>query len=503
MKALDNVTLSFEPWFSPQTPQHVAQQTTQPDHPLPTMAREFTGQRTSVEGQVRIADSFVTDASILTRHASSPSHYEYPQTNRPLSHPSPFHIGPMDPYNTNSAINDLGLCQPILPSSRTAGSSGETRASAGNTRNPSSYRPLRTAVAHSLGHPRQIMPLPSRAASQNFEPAIHAPVQHPDLSLPPDSMTDEELFRIVEGLLANSGSSATPSAPLTLPSSSGVGSSALDIGLNPFSGPLSTGYGQTGYDQYVPFPEVDRSFFPSLLGDLSDSGQYFGGYNTSQQVGSDAGQPHSQPLVVTTPAGTSKRKRAGTSMQEQVKRARKEDASNTIRFNSIHSTAPQVQRNARIISEASTSQDVPTREDSLLYHSGINAGTTTPAEEETREKGGKRKRRSRGGSEGKPHVCSIKTFNRKKDYYRHICTCARHEVERSTPGWMERYGIPEDFKDLLVRCHVVGCSYYGHEMRRDVLKSHLETQHDIYLPEKKRGRPQGTGVSAKKRQEKK
>lgn len=74
VNALGNVALTLPPWLSSQTPHHAAQQTTQSYQPLPTITQQFTGQRPSVEGQVRIAGFFVTNTSILTRPASSPSH---------------------------------------------------------------------------------------------------------------------------------------------------------------------------------------------------------------------------------------------------------------------------------------------------------------------------------------------------------------------------------------------------------------------------------------------
>ncbi|EIM84497.1 uncharacterized protein STEHIDRAFT_159168 [Stereum hirsutum FP-91666 SS1] len=467
--AFGNVAYTAQLGLSSQVPQHAAQQMTQYHLRLPESTPQSSIQR-PFEGQ-----------------------YEYPQLHQSLPIFSPFHIRPHD---TGSAIDDWDLRHPATPSITM--SSG-TSASARETGIPESSRSSQAAPSHSLGQPRPILPLPSRASHQNFEPIAHRPVHSLDPPPTPDSMTDDDLLDMLEqssqrvdGMLVGiqdrtAGTSSTaPSGYSTPPSSSdvlsffaGTSPPVPASSLDHMPRPHSWWHDEYGKDVYETLFGVGFSTF------LDDS--HSGQSSTTQQLEYD---PDDVPAPW-SPAPAPKRKTTAPYTQGREKRARKDDPQKPMGWeDSTRSTASQVQRNTNIISEASTSQGVPTSDETFLSYTGVNTGTAMPAEEETREEG--EEEGERVGPKYKPHLCRIEgckwkeSFNRKRDYYRHICTKPEHEAERSLPGWRQRHGIPEDFKDILVFCPVENCTQRYHGMRKDTMKTHLWKQHRIGEPPKKR-----------------
>lgn len=264
-------------------------------------------------------------------------------------------------------------------------------------------RGLQPIGTHSLG-PRQIGPSPFHVPAQIIEPTVYAPVHHIEPPAP-EAMTDEELVSIleqcperVEKLVADLGhsSSTLSSTAPSRPAPSEFWSSFCRKALESMPPPPSIGDEENGL-----LPEVDMSFFPLLLKGLCDPSRRRSGQSgTSQHIEDDVDDVRAQ----SSHALTLKRKRTSPSTEEKVKRARKDDASRPIGFGgSMHATTSQVQSDTKMTSEASASQDVPTREDSLLCYPGINIGSTTPVNEEAMEKGkgegkGKAAKKMKSGS---------------------------------------------------------------------------------------------------------
>ncbi|EIM84510.1 uncharacterized protein STEHIDRAFT_159181 [Stereum hirsutum FP-91666 SS1] len=466
--ALGNFASTAQHNLYSQAPQHAAQQVAQPYYPLPTPTGYFDGHMPNLGGQVRTSVSFVVKGPMLT--SCTVPHLEPLRSLQSLPDPSPYRIRPTYSYDTS----DWDLRQLALPPIRIASSSRGTGLN----------------VPHTLGHRRQIMPLPSRAAPQNIEPITHIPGNPPAAE---ESMTINEFLdfleqssKRVDRVLENigdspAGTSSTPqSAYPTASSSSGTGSSFPGTPLDPMLPPDSLRHAQYGYDEYdFLFHHVDLSSFldyPRL--DRSSS---------SRELRYDADGALAEGWSAPPP----KRKSTASSTQGREKRTRKDDPQKPIGSDdSTRSTAPQVQHDNTAISEASTSQDVPTSDDAFLSRSGVNAGTTTPAEEETREKrrSVERVKRVKRGSKDEPHSCMPEKFGRQYDYRRHFCTSPHHEAERSIPGWKQRHGIPDDFSDGLVFCQFVDCELHQHGVRKDVLKKHLWKRHRIGEPPRTRTR---------------
>lgn len=173
MNALENV-YTAQLGLSSRAPQHAAQHMTQPDLRLPGSTLQFSSQRPYFGGQVSVLNFFVVDSPLLTPRAYSQAHYGNPQILQPFSNPPLSGIQPMHPHGTGPAIVDWDLGQPARHS---ISISSGTRASTRTIDNPESSRPC---PARSLGHPRPIIPLPSRASLQNFEPITHGPVHSLD-----------------------------------------------------------------------------------------------------------------------------------------------------------------------------------------------------------------------------------------------------------------------------------------------------------------------------------
>lgn len=474
--ALRNVTYTAQLGLSSQAPQHAAQQMTQRNLRLPESTRQFSTQR-PFGGQVSISSSFVVISCSLTRRAFPQAHYEYPQIFQPFSNPPPSRIQPMHPRDTGSAIDDWDLRQPAT----TIG-------------NPGSSRTSQAADASSLGHPRPVMPLPSRASSQNFEPVAHRPLHYLDTPPAPNSITDNDLLDILEQSSQRVGDSLADvgDSPAGTSSTAPSSYSTSDV-ISFFAGPSHSSLDNMPRPHSWWHDNYGEDVYETLFGvgfsaflDDSHSGQS----STTQQLEEDL----DDVLAQWSPAPALKRKSTAPSTQGREKRARKDDPQKPMGWeDSTRSTASQVQRDTRITSEASTSQDVPTSDEVFLSYSGVNTGTATPVEEETREKRRKVKR-VKEGSKYKPHLCRIEgckwteSFNRRRDYYRHVCNNTEHEAERSVPGWRQRHGIPEDFEDTQVFCPVENCTQRYHGMRKDTMKSHLWKQHGIGEPPKKRAK---------------
>lgn len=495
MNALGNVTYTAQLGLSSQAPQHAAQRMTQYNLRLPETTPQFSTQR-PFEGQVSISSSFVVISSSLTRRAFSQSHYESTQLYQPLSDPSPFCNWPMHPHDTGSAMDDWHWGQPATHS---IGISSGTRASARTTGNPESSRPSQATAAVSVDHSRPIVPLPSRVSRQNFEPIAHPPVHSLDPAPAPDSMTDDELLGILEqssqrvddslpdvvdnpagtSLMAPSGYSTPPSSSDVISFFAGTSTSCSHSSPDHMPRPHSWWHDTYGKDEYEDLFGVGFSAF------LDDP--HSGQSSTGQQPEYDL----DDVLALRSPAPAPKRKSTAPSTQGREKRARKDDPQKPMGWeDSTRSTASQVQRDTRITSEASTSQDAPTSDETFLYYSGVNTGTATPDEEETREEG--EEEGERVDPSYKPHLCRIEgcqwkeSFNRRRDYYRHICNRTEHEAERSVPGWRQRHGIPEDFRDTQVFCPFENCTRHDRGMRKDTMKTHLWKRHRIGEPPKTR-----------------
>lgn len=460
---LGNVTSTAQLGLYSQVPQHAAQQVAQPYHPLPTLTGHFNGYMSNLGGQVRTSVSFVVTESVLTSCT-------IPCPSQSLPGPSPFRVRPTYSYDTSA----WDLRHPTLPSiSASSTSSSETGVN----------------VPHALGHPRQIMPLPSRAAPRNTEPITHIPANYIDPPSAEESMTVDEFLDFLEQssqrvdrVLVDigdtpAGTSSTPqSAYPTASSSSGMGSSFPGTPLDPMLPPHTISHAQYGDDVHESLFDINSWAF--LDDPRSDQPR------SSQELTYDA----DGALAEGWSAAPQKRKNTASSTQGREKRARKDDPQKPIGSDdSTHSTAPQVQCNNHAISEASTSQDVPTSEETFLSRSGVNTGTATPAEEETR---GKRRKveRVKRGSKDEPHSCMPEKFGRQYDYRRHFCTSPHHEAERSIPGWKQRHGIPDDFSDGLMFCQFVDCELHQHGVRKDVLKKHLWKRHRIGEPPRTRTR---------------
>lgn len=360
-----------------------------------------------------------------------------------------------------------------------------------------SYPPAlsRAAAGHQSIHPRPIVPLPARAATQTFPTSFDARVSNPFSTSTSMSLVQSEIQRShqigdrVEYLLGSRTDTTQPvasssraqfySAPS---SSSAAGSSSSNMPLAPT--PLRAHHAQTGFGMYelpsgtavTPFPS-----FPSDIPSLPTPSSARSG--TSQQ--DTCGVQGSLPQSSSVSPSTSKRKATSAPTHGTSKRVKKNNVSNPQGTGSAHSTASTVQCNTQDKQGASASRDVPASNDAPLLHPAGNTGPATSAKEP-------RKRAVDNAWSREAHGCLVpgcprtEPFSRRQDYWRHICNVKAHAPERAIPGWEVRYKVKRGYKGTLHGCPYISCKHREMEMRNDRVNIHMERCHGMSVKEWKR-----------------